>query len=74
VTLGEYGALACDSDGPLHLPAASVMVRDATGAGDAFCGAFAHAWQRRETLRQAMERGIQAGARACTWIGAQAAR
>lgn len=45
VTSGEHGAYICHSDGivvaePVHVPAVATTVKDVTGAGDAFAGAF----------------------------------
>lgn len=36
--LGAEGSLVSDGHGRVHIPARHVMVRDATGAGDCFCG------------------------------------
>ena len=44
VTLGGEGALEADATGARHHPAPHAQVRDTTGAGDVFCGAFAAAW------------------------------
>ena len=44
ITLGEHGALFDDGNSCLHVPAFnSGSVVETTGAGDSFCGAFAHA-------------------------------
>lgn len=44
VTLGENGALLDDGANAIHVPAfAAGDVVETTGAGDCFCGAFAHA-------------------------------
>ena len=42
VKLGAEGSLVCDAAGSRvsHIPAYSTIVRDATGAGDGFCGGF----------------------------------
>jgi ribokinase len=48
-----------------------VEVVDTTGAGDAFCGAFAAALADGLDLATAVERGNAAGALACTSVGAQ---
>jgi len=47
-----------------------VRVRDTTGAGDAFHGAFAAARARGLELRAAIEWGARAGALCCTALGA----
>ena len=42
VKRGAAGATLCERGGtPVHVPAPPVEVRDPTGAGDAFCGAYA---------------------------------
>ena len=39
---GTAGAILCERGGrPVHVPARRLEVRDPTGAGDAFCGAYA---------------------------------
>lgn len=43
VKLGERGSLLCFGDGVWHVPSVPVATKDTTGAGDAFCGAFAAA-------------------------------
>ena len=43
VTLGGDGALCADGAGMRHAPAPTAEVRDTTGAGDVFCGAYAAA-------------------------------
>lgn len=41
VKRGAAGAMLCERGGaPVHVPACPVEVRDPTGAGDAFCGAY----------------------------------
>jgi len=44
LTLGANGAMLTHRGRPLRYPAANVRAVDATGAGDAFCGAFAAMW------------------------------
>lgn len=52
VSLGADGVIAMRADDPdLHTLARPVQVVDTVGAGDAFCGAFLVAMQRREMLR-----------------------
>ncbi|MGH0036753.1 MAG: carbohydrate kinase family protein [Myxococcota bacterium] len=72
VTLGARGALAW-LDGRAHrIPARRVRVRDTTGAGDVFHGAFAaglaHGWDPLSSLHLA----ARAAARACTGLGGTA--
>jgi ribokinase len=71
ITLGGDGVVVADADGVVHLPSARVPVVDTTGAGDAFAGALAAALAAGAPLRDAVERGIAAGAEAVQWVGAQ---
>jgi ribokinase len=86
---GERDALGSGIDGVAHVittlgsagveyrnhvtPAFDVEVLDTTGAGDAFCGAFAAALASGSTIEAAIVRGNVAGALACTELGAQSA-
>jgi ribokinase len=69
VTLGEHGAVAVAHGTRVHVPAFDVTVVDTTGAGDAFCAAFAIAVQDRH-LADALRFANAAGALACTRHGA----
>jgi ribokinase len=71
ITLGGDGVVVADAGGIVHLPSAHVPVVDTTGAGDAFAGALAASLASGATLRDAVERGIEAGAEAVQWVGAQ---
>ncbi len=73
VTLGAAGALACTPDMRIEVPAPRVQAVDTVGAGDAFVGALAAAFDRGETLAFALTLGVAAGALACTRRGAQEA-
>lgn len=73
VTLGGEGALVVGGDVAAHIPAPEVEVVDTTGAGDAFCGALAHALARGIPLDEAARWGVTAGAIATTRRGAQTA-
>jgi len=44
ITLGDKGAIAVTEEGIIESPAFNVQSVDATGAGDAFCGAFSFAY------------------------------
>lgn len=71
LTAGAEGAfLARPGMPPIHLPAIPVAVRDSTGAGDAFCGAFAAGLAAGLPIEAAAARGIAAGSLACTVLGA----
>jgi ribokinase len=72
VTLGEDGALACDSRGTSTVPGFSVPAVDTTAAGDAFNGALAVALAEGRALADAVRFANAAGALTCTRRGAQA--
>lgn len=73
VTLGGDGALIVEGGDAIHIPAVEVDPIDPTGAGDAFCGALAHALAAGLTLEVAVGQAVIAGAIATTRSGAQAA-
>jgi fructoselysine 6-kinase len=71
VTRGAEGSLAAtsaESTSEAALPVASVV--DTCGAGDAFMAAFIAAHLVGAALSACLERGAQAGAEACSMIGA----
>lgn len=71
VTLGSDGALLLWEGEADRFPAPEVEAVDPTGAGDAFCGAFADALGRDLSLEVAVERATAAGSLATTTRGAQ---
>ncbi|MFN4169456.1 MAG: ribokinase [Pannonibacter phragmitetus] len=71
VTLGAKGVIAHDGTALYNVPTPKVRVVDTTGAGDAFCGAFAAALDRGDELGAALAFGVAAGSLACTANGAQ---
>lgn len=73
VTLGPAGSVAWRRDGVLEVAALSVPAVDATGAGDAYVGAFAAALDAGRSFEEAMHRASVAGSLACTEFGAQEA-
>ncbi len=73
ITLGADGAVAAAPEGAYAQPAFAVTAVDTTGAGDAFCGAFAATVAADGELPAAVRRGCAAGAAATTALGAQAA-
>ncbi|WP_052669096.1 ribokinase [Nitriliruptor alkaliphilus] len=73
VTLGADGALVLDGDTIEHLPACAVTAVDATGAGDAFCGALADGLSRDLTLVEAARWAVRVAGAATTRWGAQPA-
>jgi len=73
VTLGRHGALAITEDHIAHVPSFNAKMVDSTGAGDAFCGAFAIAYAQHKDLNFATRFAAAAGALACHKFGAQPA-
>lgn len=73
VTLGPDGALLIEGAEVSVIPSPSVETVDTVGAGDAFCGALALGLARGETIRDAANRAVVAGALATTRAGAQTA-
>jgi ribokinase len=72
VTRGDQGCEWFDGDKTERLAAHRVDAVDATGAGDAFCGAFAAALSAGVSRRVALQRAVVAGALATTRHGALA--
>jgi len=72
VTLGRRGAMAITSEQIFQIPSFSAKLVDTTGAGDAFCGAFAVEYAKKKDLKQATRFAAAAGALACNRFGAQA--
>jgi ribokinase len=70
VTLGARGALWLDAAGLAECAAPSVQAVDATGAGDAFTGALAHALALHLEPPEALRRACAAGAWAASHPGA----
>jgi ribokinase len=70
VTFGAAGSAASMPGSRVHAPAFDVRVVDTTGAGDAFCGAFAVRLTEGAELADAMRFANAAGAVACTRHGA----
>ena len=72
ITLGRAGAVGCQhGDRAIAIPALPVDVVDTTGAGDAFCGAFAAWIARGEDVDAAIRAGVAAGSLSTTVAGAQ---
>lgn len=71
LTAGADGAHWAGRDGGWHhAPSLPVTVRDSTGAGDAFIGAFAAGLAAGLEEEAALRRGVVAGALACQKAGA----
>lgn len=71
VTLGADGALVVQNGQTTHVPAVPVDAVDATGAGDAFCGALADALARGESLPDATAWAVRVAGISTTRWGAQ---
>jgi ribokinase len=71
VTLGADGALVVRDGTTTHVPAIPVDAVDATGAGDAFCGALADGLARGRTLEDATTWAVRVAGISTTRWGAQ---
>lgn len=71
VTLGSEGALVVTDIDVEHLPALAVDAVDATGAGDAFCGALADGLARGSPLEAAAAWAVRVAGVSTTRWGAQ---
>ena len=69
VTEGARGARAWIGGRAVRIPPRRVRVRDTTGAGDAFHGAFAAALARGGDVRGALDWASRAAAAACRELG-----
>jgi sulfofructose kinase len=72
LTLGAKGALAWVDGRVLRVPPHPVRVRDSTGAGDAFHGAFAAGLAHELGIEASLRLAARAGAEACRALGASA--
>ncbi|TVZ00784.1 hypothetical protein EAS64_36125 [Trebonia kvetii] len=73
--LGPDGAVvaAAGETEPVTVPAVPALVRDTTGAGDAFCAGFLAAWLAGASLRAAAAAGTRAAATAVALLGGRPA-
>lgn len=71
LTLGAAGAILAQGGRVVRANAPKVRVVDTTGAGDAFCGAFAAALDAGRTPEAALAFACVAGSLACETPGAQ---
>lgn len=70
VKLGADGAVLAVGDAPpVLIPARPAVVRDTTGAGDAFCAGFLAAWLAGAPLTEAGTAAARAAALAVTTLG-----
>lgn len=72
VTLGEAGALICNSDGTHHEKAVAVQVVDTTGAGDTFNGVFTAKLAAGKSLRDALRLAVAAASLSVQYAGVRA--
>jgi ribokinase len=70
ITKGAAGAWFFDGGNERHVETHRVEVVDATGAGDAFCGAYAVAWAEGRPVDERLAWASAAGASAVTRAGA----
>jgi len=74
VKLGEDGALCATADSaPVRVPACPAVVRDTTGAGDAFCAGFLAAWLNGAPPQAATEAAVTTAAQAVATLGGRPA-
>ena len=71
ITMGYRGAVAVTADSQYYVQSFPVIPVDPTGAGDAFCGAFAVAISEGKKVDQALRFANAAGALAVTKAGAE---
>jgi sugar/nucleoside kinase (ribokinase family) len=70
VKLGASGSLVASRDGLVsRFPAHPAVVRDTTGAGDAFCAGFLAGWLRGQDVAGAVDAGAAAAALAVSTLG-----
>jgi len=69
ITLGARGALALEGRRVIEIPPRLVRVRDSTGAGDVFHGAFAAGLCRGLDFVPALKLASRAAARCCAALG-----
>jgi len=72
VTLGARGVLVWDASGWDHILGVSVATVDTSGAGDAFCGAFATYLAAGDSIIDAARKANEAAARSVMRPGTQA--
>jgi ribokinase len=72
VTLGAQGVVWCYATGFDHVPAPRVEALDATGAGDALCGALGVELARELPLGRSLERAVRAATASTLRAGAAA--
>ncbi len=71
ITMGEAGAVALEGTKLVQQDAIDVFVADTTGAGDAFCGAFAYAQLKGWSLERALPFANATAGLACRSLGSR---
>jgi sugar/nucleoside kinase (ribokinase family) len=71
ITMGEAGAVALEGTKLVQQDAIDVFVADTTGAGDAFCGAFAYAQLKGWPLERALPFANASAGLACRSLGSR---
>ena len=71
ITDGIRGAWAMQEEKIFYVPAIKVKACDATGAGDAFCGAFWGAYLKDEKIAECLKWGIINGSSVVQFYGGQ---
>ncbi len=72
LTLGSKGSLIVNGEDIIEIPAYEVKVKDTTGAGDSYIGAFMAAYYiKKLPLKQAVEYASICAGLTCTHIGAR---
>jgi 6-phosphofructokinase 2 len=74
LTLGGDGAMLISAAGAVRMPAISVPVRSAVGAGDSFVGGMVWALSHGQTIAEAFRFGLAAGAAAVMTPGTELCR
>jgi sugar/nucleoside kinase (ribokinase family) len=70
--LGQRGAVACDGNEIVRMPALAIEALDSTGAGDSFNAGFLHAWLGGATVREALRLGTVCGGLSTLGLGGTA--
>ena len=71
ITMGEAGAVALEGTKLVQQDSIDVFVADTTGAGDAFCGAFAYAQLKGWPLERALPFANATAGLACRSLGSR---
>ena len=72
ITIGEKGSMFLDDDTVKNMPTYRMNVKDTTGAGDIFHGAFIYGLTKNYTLEECVKLGNIAGSLSTRKVGARA--